>query len=99
MSEGLSSQPFTFMTHNISRLALTGSLVAGAIAMAFTAPAQTASAPAETQVPKKMHAPMKELARVKVGHAGADFVGIDNRALQAAVDYVAALGGGAVEIG
>ncbi len=37
--------------------------------------------------------------RVTVGLADADIVGRDNRALQAAVDYVAGLGGGTVEIG
>ncbi len=34
-----------------------------------------------------------------VGQQNADLIGRDNRALQAAVDYVAALGGGVVEIG
>lgn len=37
--------------------------------------------------------------RVTVGRSGADFVGDDNRILQAAVDYVGGLGGGVVEIG
>lgn len=36
---------------------------------------------------------------VTVGVSGADIVGNDNRALQAAVDYVGNLGGGVVEIG
>lgn len=36
---------------------------------------------------------------IRVGVADADIIGKDNRALQAAVDYVAALGGGVVEIG
>ena len=36
---------------------------------------------------------------VTVGQSGADIVGGDNRALQAAVDYIAGLGGGTVEIG
>jgi parallel beta-helix repeat protein len=35
----------------------------------------------------------------RVGHSSADIVGSDNRALQAAVDYVGNLGGGTVEIG
>ncbi|MCE2438960.1 MAG: right-handed parallel beta-helix repeat-containing protein [Candidatus Latescibacteria bacterium] len=38
-------------------------------------------------------------AEVTVGQSGADIVGGDNRALQAAVDYIAGLGGGTVEIG
>jgi parallel beta-helix repeat protein len=37
--------------------------------------------------------------RISVGVENADIVGSDNRALQAAVDYVAGLGGGVVEIG
>lgn len=37
--------------------------------------------------------------RITVGHHDADIVGNDNRALQAAVDYVGNLGGGLVEIG
>ena len=36
---------------------------------------------------------------ITVGLKDADIVGSDNRALQAAVDYVAGLGGGTVEIG
>ncbi len=41
----------------------------------------------------------KPAIRITVGHAGADINGNDNRALQAAVDYVGNLGGGLVEIG
>ncbi|MBM3566279.1 MAG: hypothetical protein FJX42_09235, partial [Alphaproteobacteria bacterium] len=37
--------------------------------------------------------------RITVGHRDADIVGNDNRALQAAVDYVGQLGGGLVEVG
>ena len=37
--------------------------------------------------------------RISVGRSNADLIGCDNRALQAAVDYVGALGGGTVEIG
>lgn len=37
--------------------------------------------------------------RITVGQAGTDIVGSDNRALQAAVDYVGNLGGGVVEVG
>lgn len=46
-----------------------------------------------------MHTQMMELPRVRVGIKEGDIVGADNRALQAAVDYVAGLGGGVVEIG
>jgi hypothetical protein len=37
--------------------------------------------------------------RITVGNQNADITGADNRALQAAVDYVSTLGGGTVEIG
>jgi len=55
--------------------------------------------PQEQQLPKIMHAAMKELPRITVGNKNADIIGNDNRALQAAVDYIAGLGGGVVEIG
>ena len=42
---------------------------------------------------------MKDRARITVGVRAAEIIGADNRALQAAVDYVASLGGGVVEIG
>jgi hypothetical protein len=45
-----------------------------------------------------MHAAMKDRPRITVGLRDADLVGGDHRALQAAVDYIAALGGGVVEI-
>lgn len=56
-------------------------------------------APDEKQLPKAMHSAMKERPRISVGQRDADIIGADNRALQAAVDYVAGLGGGLVEIG
>ncbi len=55
--------------------------------------------PDERQLPKKMHSAMKDRPRITVGHSSANIVGTDQRALQSAVDYVAALGGGSVEIG
>jgi len=63
--------------------------------------ADTRSAPAadEQQLPRAMHSKMSEKPHVTVGRAEADIVGADNRALQAAVDYIASLGGGMVEIG
>ncbi|MHC4517535.1 MAG: right-handed parallel beta-helix repeat-containing protein [Planctomycetota bacterium] len=51
------------------------------------------------QLPGKMHTAMDQKPRITVGRQDADLVGTDNRALQAAVDYIAALGGGVVEIG
>lgn len=55
--------------------------------------------PQERQVPKAMRSTMKDLPRIAVGRQDADLIGQDNRALQAAVDYIGALGGGTVEIG
>ena len=53
----------------------------------------------ERQLPHAMHSEMSERPTITVGRAGADLIGADNRALQAAVDYVAGLGGGVVEVG
>jgi parallel beta-helix repeat protein len=53
----------------------------------------------ERQLPKKMHSSMEELPTITVGKEKADLTGSDNRVLQAAVDYLAGLGGGTVEIG
>ncbi len=55
-------------------------------------------APDEQQLPKAMHSVMKELPYIAVGKDNAHLRGNDNRALQAAVDYIAGLGGGVVEI-
>ena len=55
--------------------------------------------PGERQLPTAMHSKMKELPGITVGKENADITGGDNRALQAAVDYIAGLGGGTVEIG
>lgn len=55
--------------------------------------------PEEQQLPRSMHSKMKDRPRISVGHRDADIIGTDNRALQAAVDYIAGLGGGVVEIG
>lgn len=55
--------------------------------------------PNEKQLPKAMHSAMEELPLITVGKSNAQLTGSDNRALQAAVDYVAGLGGGTVAIG
>ncbi len=55
--------------------------------------------PSPTQTGSAMHTPMKDLPLVRVGVDQGDIHGADNRALQAAVDYVAAIGGGVVEVG
>jgi len=54
--------------------------------------------PDEQQLPKAMHSEMKVLPSITVGKHNADITGHDNRALQAAVDYIAGLGGGTVRI-
>ena len=54
--------------------------------------------PEEQQLPKAMHSAMKELPYITVGQKNAHLRGNDNRVLQAAVDYIAGLGGGVVEI-
>ena len=54
--------------------------------------------PEEQQLPEAMHSEMKELPRITVGRENTDLIGDDNRVLQAAVDYIAGLGGGVVEI-
>ena len=46
-----------------------------------------------------MHSKMKVRPEITVGLRDAEIIGLDNRALQAAVDYVAGLGGGTVQIG
>jgi parallel beta-helix repeat protein len=55
--------------------------------------------PQPGQVPRAMHIPMEERILVRVGVSEGDMVGRDNRVLQGAVDYVASLGGGVVEVG
>ena len=52
----------------------------------------------EQQLPLAMHSRMEQLPHITVGPQDADLVGGDNRVLQAAVEYIAALGGGTVEI-
>ncbi len=54
--------------------------------------------PGEQQLPNAMHSAMKELPNITVGKDNAHLIGSDNRVLQAAVDYIAGLGGGIVEI-
>jgi len=53
----------------------------------------------EQQLPFAMHSKMEQLPRISVGQKDADLIGRDHQALQAAVDYIGALGGGVVDIG
>ncbi len=55
--------------------------------------------PDEQQLSISMHSKMEELPLIRVGQSDSDLIGNDNRVLQAAVDYIANLGGGVVEIG
>ena len=66
---------------------------------ASTQQGEEANAAGEQQLPRQMRSAMPEVPRITVGQTNAQVIGSDNRALQAAVDYVAALGGGVVEIG
>jgi len=70
-----------------------------ALAWAGASGAETETSRPDEQLPGKMHTTMDKRPHITVGQADADLIGSDNRALQAAVDYVAALGGGLVEIG
>lgn len=74
-------------------------LVALGSANAPAAEPDASPKPDERQLPHAMHSQMKETPRITVGRKNADLIGNDNRALQAAVDYIAGLGGGVVEIG
>ncbi len=55
--------------------------------------------PSERQLPHEMHSKMAERPEIRVGIDSGVLRGNDNRAIQAAVDYIAALGGGTVRIG
>jgi len=69
-------------------------------ALALAGESSYLSPPAdEQQLPRAMHSKMTELPLIRVGVRDADIIGADNRALQAAVDYVAGLGGGVVLVG
>ncbi len=76
-------------------------LVVGIAGISYSSqsPVDPSPRPDEQQLPKAMHSAMKELPLITVGLENAQLIGGDNRALQAAVDYIAALGGGTVEIG
>src|SRR3989440_6301034 len=87
---------------NTSQCSINVSVVAAILSAAFVAAAaqkQEFSPRAdEQQLPRAMHSAMKDRPRITVGLHDADIVGADNRALQGAIDYIAGLGGGVVEI-
>ncbi|MCA9193214.1 MAG: right-handed parallel beta-helix repeat-containing protein [Planctomycetales bacterium] len=69
------------------------------ITQAVEPPTDFSPRPDEQQLPLAMHSQMNVKPMIQVGQSEGDIRGNDNRALQAAVDYVAALGGGIVRIG
>lgn len=79
----------------------TGAMVVGIALAAVTIASGDDGGPRpdEQQLPFAMHSEMTDRPTISVGRANADLIGADNRALQAAVDYVAGLGGGVVSIG
>lgn len=69
------------------------------VLVADDSPVKVAPTIEEQQLPQAMHSRMEQRPQIIVGMIATDIVGVDNRALQAAVDYIAALGGGTVTIG
>lgn len=85
---------------SVSILSATFSAVLAASGATFdVTPPDFSPPPEEKQLPRAMHSRMTERPRITVGVRTGDIIGADNRALQAAVDYIAGLGGGIVEIG
>lgn len=74
-------------------------LFTAALRLRGAEPGESIALSAHRQLPTAMHGSMTERPRVTVGRRDAELVGTDHRVLQAAVDYVAGLGGGTVEIG
>lgn len=87
------------MTRTTASLILAIMLVVTSASWAADSTLDFSPKPQEQQLPKAMHSSMAELPRITVGTSNAELIGADNRVLQAAVDYVAGLGGGVVEIG
>lgn len=83
----------------MKRITLLSGLASMCLTVAVAVATDSSPGIGSTQLPRAMHTPMKDRARVTVGVRAGDITGADNRALQAAVDYVASLGGGTVEIG
>ena len=88
------------MAHKIITSLLASAFVlACGLSSAAGQPQDFSPGPEEEQLPQAMHSKMDEFPCLRVAKTDADMTGDDNRVLQAAVDYVAALGGGVVEIG
>src|SRR5262249_12598574 len=90
-----------FMKKDFFLLAVSAALLAGfaRVTHASDETADFSPRPGELELPRAVDAKVKDRPRITVGQCNADVIGADNRALQAAVDYIAALGGGVVEIG
>ena len=73
------------------------SAIVGLLAVWLSGSFLFASEPGRKYAENELHA--QPAIHVTVGQRDADILGTDNRALQAAVDYVGNLGGGVVEIG
>jgi parallel beta-helix repeat protein len=87
------------MTHATVTSALAITLIGTSPLWAAGSTPDFSPKPQEQQLPKAMHSQMADLPHITVGQSGAALIGADNRVLQAAVEYVAGLGGGVVEIG
>jgi len=87
------------MTHATITFTLAITLIVAAPQRAANPPTDYSPKPQEQQLPRAMYSAMAELPRITAGRSNADLTGDDNCVLQAAVDYIAGLGGGTVEIG
>lgn len=74
-------------------------LIGGGLSVVLAGEPDSSPNAGPQQLPYAMHWPMKDLPGITVGRKNADLVGNEHRVLQAAVDYLAGLGGGTVEIG
>jgi hypothetical protein len=84
----------------VDRRSSLGAVLAGIVLVATAAAGDDlVPAPDEQQLPFAMHSEMSDRPTITVGRTDADLNGADNRVLQAAVDYIAGLGGGVVQIG
>ena len=83
----------------LSRFVVSFVVCTAGMSYASQTPGDPSPRPDEQQLPRAMHSAMEELPLITVGRENAQLIGSDNRVLQAAVDYIAALGGGTVVIG
>jgi polygalacturonase len=87
-------------TFNLGRHAILPSFLAFSVSVSAADNNNNLSAHGDAQqLPRAMHVKMAERPTIRVSMREGDISGADNRALQAAVDYVDRLGGGTVEIG